>query len=81
MLICCFRFWRSNNQEKVIVPGEIWARSLYFNGFRLENVKPKINEIVDHKNWIVDITCWDIEEMDVSNINSDNFGKRVDGKG
>ena len=79
MLICCFRFWTSNNQEKVIVLGEIWARSLYFNAFRLENVKPKINEIV--KNWIVDITWWDIEEMDVSNINSDNFGKRVDGKG
>ena len=30
---------------------------------------------------MVDVRWWDIEEMDVSNINSDNFGKRVDGKG
>ena len=81
MSTCCFRFWKSNNQEKVTVLGEIWAKSLYFKVFRLENIKPKINEIVNLKNWIVAITWWDIEEMDVSNINSDNFGKHVDGKG
>ena len=81
MLTCCFRFWRSKNQEKVIVLDEISPTSLCFNVFRLENIKPKINEIVNHKNWIVDITRWDIEEMDFSNINSDNFGKHVGGKG
>ena len=81
MLAYCFQFWSSNNQQKVIVPGEISARSLYFHVFRLENIKPKICEIVNHDNWIVLITWWYVEEMDLSNINSDSFGKNFDGRG
>ena len=81
MLTCCFRFWRSINQEKVIVLGEISAISLYFHVFILEDIKPKIYEIVNHRNWIVHTIWWYIEEMDVGNINGDNFAKHVDRKG
>ena len=78
---CCFRFWRSNNEEKVNVLWESSARSLYFHVFRPENIKQEIHEIANHKDWKVDITWWDIKEMDVSNIDSDSFSEHVDGKG
>ena len=42
----------------VIVLGETSARCLYFNVFRLENIKPKIYERVNYKNWIIDITWY-----------------------
>ena len=81
LLTCCFRFWRSSNQEKVIALGKSSARFVYFHVFRPENTKQKIYGIVNHKNWIVDITWWDIEVMGASNINSDHFGQHADGKG
>ena len=65
------------SKKNLIVLGKRSARSLYFQVLKLENIKQKIYEIVNHKNWIADIRWWDIEEMDVSDINSINFGEHV----
>ena len=52
-----------------------------FSRFWLENIKQKIYDIVNHKNWEADITRSETEEMDVSNSNTDKFGEHIDGKG